>query len=998
MTLESGLGDLDGLGKVLEAYDELGGENEPELEDLMSPYRRLNGSYECLLREAPFDESGLDEAKTFLMNDILLIGLDTRKVGKDARRKRTGTLDKKEKKGTLEIKRGTLTKFKGNYKLLHYLDLKNCQVKDVGEGHNGFHGLQITHVHRVRERTPNGRKKKGTFKIITKIARLELWLPVKDLADELQGRFYDAIHELEEQDASTNDDAASQASSSGGNGPSRLSLRSSSRGSMASNSTGAGGAPAKHRKWAANRVRRTTLEKSAGAFSSPSVSGRGSNAESGIVTRSSSATSKSGSPHLDRAQSLMSTGESVMGDSVGGGLQLSDLEQRYQLDLSAETDERTEIEVEFGEGKMGLSLGSTAGVGVIVGALAPNGFAELAGVLISDRVAAINDEEVGLDDHWQDVLEKLKQYPRPIKIKFERFAVRTNELIKHNRNMVPAEVAVTGEDSSGRSRAKAKELAKITAKAERVVERGHGLKRVFKAVKEDEETASTANNRALAGVLEEIFLTELAYVNDLKNLVASYVLPLRDFKVKTKCRDIEGGVLCEHNILRSTCPRSSKEHQPVLKADDLKGIFLNVETIMVVNVELLRLLENRISTLTATTDAPPLAKLVKSFAVAFSRVIPFFKLYSEFCHQYAEAVDRLLFLRKDNPKVNDFLKDIERQGANEKNQKKKVQTLSSLLIKPVQRICKYPLLFGELLRHADPSLEGIEELEAAKAMVDKIAAAVNMQVGESKKFEEFMEVYRDLGGESGVPGLVTPSRRYVDQFDVLVKAMPFAKSKANPRTIFVFNDLVIIAKGEAGTLSRTRSLQRVSLSRSASAVSAAAADGPSLGRTISRFFSGIFGGGDEDDDAASRASAKRKTLKRNQRHFKPVHQFDVSRMALGEKTENSLVQEEMYHFVLTAKERIEADGGKGTLGKGRKGTAGKGTGTGKMATHINKYMICADTEEYRDRVYDTIASQIEEFEEREKGTDAGKRNFGKKEAKRNWAKKTNGTLKARVQS
>jgi len=957
MSLASEMNDLKGLEELLAVHEELGGSQDPELEDLLSPYRRSQGSYEMILKEQPFSESGEDEAKCFLMNDLILIGLDTRKVGKTSKQKRTGTLDKKKKKGTLEIKKGTLTRHKGNYKLLHYLQLENCTIKDAGTNKQGFSGLTLTHTQRLRQKVNNPSKKGGSSKIIVKIAKLEMWLPTAEICEELKQTFLGAKEELE-----MLDEEASLAS-----GSPRFSLQRASSTSSRASGSGSTVGGRRERKWAQNRPKRNTLEKAR-------LNGSGSESASG----------------MSRSFSRV---ESAAGDSVAGGLTMDDIEQRYNVDIAGlekavreGDDDQAEMEVEFGEGMMGLSLGSSPGIGVIVGALQPGGFAEAAGVLVSDRVAEVDGEPVGLDDHWEEIRDKLKSKPRPVRVKFVRLAGTTKALLKGNRNMDKKSPLEKGAETVGLSRQKAKELQKILDKAARMVEGGADLSPVFSGVLETDDVKSDKDRRAVTSVLEEIFKTEVSYVRDLKNLVEIYILPLRTERVKTKCRDIEhAGVMCEHG-LRSTCRQFSKDKQPLMRAEDLRDIFLNVETLMFVNTELLRLLEQKLGALSAASRTPALEELVGAFAASFASVLPFFKLYSDFCHQYANAVDRLIAIRKENEDVHKFIKKIEKEQADIEDLKKRVQSLSSLLIKPVQRICKYPLLFNELLKHATSDMYGRDTLEKTAIQVEKIAETVNKHVGESKQFEEFMNVYRDLGGEAQVPGLVAPSRRYIDTFHVMMKEQPFSSATANPRTLFIFSDLLIIAKGDSTTLtkrslkSRPHSLQRTDSTSST---------GEILGRTISRFFSSFLGGGEEDAPPVQKPSA-RKTLKKA-KNYKVLKQIELARCDVSDMQSSGHTGEPMHTFKLTAKERTMVDPQTGA----KMTSSGKG-GTGKMKTEINRYLVICDAKDYMERVADTLMHQIDTLKDRSKETARGESRFGVKKEQRGWAKNSNGTLRARV--
>jgi cell division control protein 24 len=65
--------------------------------------------------------------------------------------------------------------------------------------------------------------------------------------------------------------------------------------------------------------------------------------------------------------------------------------------------------------------------------------------------------------------------------------------------------------------------------------------------------------------------------------------------------------------------------------------------------------------------------------------------------------------------------------------------LPSYLIKPIQRICKYPLLLRELIRFTENS-SSKEELKRAMAVSERVAQAVN----EIRRKEENLKLVTDL--------------------------------------------------------------------------------------------------------------------------------------------------------------------------------------------------------------------------------------------------------------
>ena len=88
--------------------------------------------------------------------------------------------------------------------------------------------------------------------------------------------------------------------------------------------------------------------------------------------------------------------------------------------------------------------------------------------------------------------------------------------------------------------------------------------------------------------------------------------------------------------------------------------------------------------------------------------------------------------------------------------------------------------------------ESVKSLKVAQDTVDAIAREVDKQGDEEESMLRIMEIFKELGGEEGAPGLVTAHRRFIREEDAKVKE---ANSKSAPRqTIFLFNDLIVIAK------------------------------------------------------------------------------------------------------------------------------------------------------------------------------------------------------------
>jgi len=161
---------------------------------------------------------------------------------------------------------------------------------------------------------------------------------------------------------------------------------------------------------------------------------------------------------------------------------------------------------------------------------------------------------------------------------------------------------------------------------------------------------------------------------------------------------------------------------------------------------------------------------VSAVAESFVSLTPFLRMYSVYCAGYTPALTRLAELRKASAAAREQFAAVE--AANE--------PLDSLLIKPVQRICKYPLFLRDLLQ-ATPAGAVRDALEAAAAVVHKVNGEVNAKTRESEGSSRLFALHVALGEK--LPELLSPTRTFVLELEVKIaahRATTMATAAARP--------------------------------------------------------------------------------------------------------------------------------------------------------------------------------------------------------------------------
>lgn len=175
--------------------------------------------------------------------------------------------------------------------------------------------------------------------------------------------------------------------------------------------------------------------------------------------------------------------------------------------------------------------------------------------------------------------------------------------------------------------------------------------------------------------LAEIIDTERDYVTDLLIIVNHYIGKLEDY-----------GLL----------PRDKKDE-----------MFGNIEEMVPLHQQFLSELEIEY------------AKPTPDFSYIFSNFVPKLSIYSNYCTAQSSAVDSIREFSNSNPNFGLCLDNLKTDP------EAKNMDIYDFLIKPMQRLCKYPLLLKELMRYTDGADPCHERLKFVYEATEKIIAAIN---------------------------------------------------------------------------------------------------------------------------------------------------------------------------------------------------------------------------------------------------------------------------------
>eukprot|EP01119_Soliformovum_irregulare_P008156 TRINITY_DN2109_c1_g1_i2.p1 TRINITY_DN2109_c1_g1~~TRINITY_DN2109_c1_g1_i2.p1 ORF type:complete len:778 (-),score=215.77 TRINITY_DN2109_c1_g1_i2:139-2472(-) len=240
-------------------------------------------------------------------------------------------------------------------------------------------------------------------------------------------------------------------------------------------------------------------------------------------------------------------------------------------------------------------------------------------------------------------------------------------------------------------------------------------------------------------VILEIIDTEEDYIEDLQIIINVYLSGMRKDDIATK--------------------------------EELNAIFSNIELLLGVNKQLL--------------DGFKKTSTAQSIAESFISVSDFLKMYGTYCSNQSVSFEVISKLKeKKDKKFETFLQYCalrpDCMGLD----------FGSYLIKPIQRVCKYPLLLRELINKTDATHKEFEILQKAFEKIEDLVSNINEKKRDSEATQKVVDLSNYLIGAENYQ-LVTPTRRWIKEGELHHYA---SNGKLKPGYYFMFNDLFVYTK------------------------------------------------------------------------------------------------------------------------------------------------------------------------------------------------------------
>ncbi|PWN21077.1 hypothetical protein BCV69DRAFT_298862 [Microstroma glucosiphilum] len=172
-------------------------------------------------------------------------------------------------------------------------------------------------------------------------------------------------------------------------------------------------------------------------------------------------------------------------------------------------------------------------------------------------------------------------------------------------------------------------------------------------------------------------------------------------------------------------------------------------------------------------------------------IAPFLKMYSLYVKNFSSAIAHIESERRDNEAFARFLKETERSTWG-RGKAFFGLGLQSHLLTIVQRIPRYKLLVGDLLKHTPSNHRDYADLKKAFQVIEQVASTINENVRQHEMVMLMLALQRSLTGLTSP--LVVPGRSLLRR-GTLRKA---CRKDIQHRAFFLFTDCIIYARPLTG--------------------------------------------------------------------------------------------------------------------------------------------------------------------------------------------------------
>ncbi|KAJ3219754.1 cytochrome c oxidase subunit 1 [Dinochytrium kinnereticum] len=259
-------------------------------------------------------------------------------------------------------------------------------------------------------------------------------------------------------------------------------------------------------------------------------------------------------------------------------------------------------------------------------------------------------------------------------------------------------------------------------------------------------------------VIFELILTEKEYIRDLNIIINLFLLKIRE--------------------------------KSVLQPRQVSIVFSNIEQLLPVNQELMQRLQER---------RRESFGIVLQVGDIFLAVAQYLKMYTIYCGNQPEAL-AFLKAQKGNSELNLFLQYCflrpDCRGLD----------IGGFLLKPVQRICKYPLLLKELLKHTAEDHPDHENLKNAFDLINSVVDTVNERRRFVENQQKMLSAVAKLDFDK-YQLVHEPSRRFVMEGGLTRYAPHSIISTTQQRWAVLLSDCFILAR--TGILSGKMQVTRI---------------------------------------------------------------------------------------------------------------------------------------------------------------------------------------------